>query len=177
MFLLLALIVQIVQIQGRVYKCNNLGKRNGGYGEDYKSWTSVSSLSECQRKCESSSDWCAGITWVKNSRRNCRLYDYQGTRDGVGTTNQDSYYCLSYPLCEPRPGGVIVCSSSNAHVTTWASSTAGTSDVKTGGGIGDHTLKCPKHHCEALKRPGQCCLTYFEGKGRRKTRKCPKSCD
>jgi len=147
-----------------VYKCNHLGKRNGDYGEDYKSWTSVSSLSECQRKCESSSDWCAGITWIKNSRRNCRLYDYQGTRDGVGTTNQDSYYCQLYPLCEPGPGGVIVCSSSDAHITTWASSTAGTSDINNGGDIGSLTASCSRYRCKARNGSGKCCLCQSNGR-------------
>ena len=67
--------------------------------------------------------------------RNCALYDYQGTRDGVERTNQDSYYCQHSPLCEPPPVGAPVgtggvCPSSDASFTTWASSTAGTSGNK-----------------------------------------------
>merc|ERR1712180_43373 len=38
------------------------------YGQDYLSWTGVSSLQQCQNKCKSTSN-CYGITWVKNSYR------------------------------------------------------------------------------------------------------------
>jgi len=101
------------------------------------------------------------------SQNNCALYDYQGTRDGVERTNQDSYYCQHSPLCEPPPVGAPVgtggvCPSSDASFTTWASSTAGTSDLGPGGGIGSYTSSCYWPFCKADS--GKCCLRQDIGR-------------
>jgi len=67
---------------------------NYDHGQDYMSWTGVSSLRRCQDKCKTTYN-CNGITWVKNSWRNCALYDRRGTQSGVRRNQQDSYMCNS----------------------------------------------------------------------------------
>jgi len=159
MFLLLALVVQIVKIHGDMVsfekeymrKCDFLEKRNADYGEDYISWTSVRSLSECQRKCETDY-YCAGFTWVKDSRRNCALYDKEGTLEGVGRRNQDSYYCK---LCKRDGSGCIYEVTSNGVRTRWGSSISAISDFNTKTGIGGVSSGCPRYFCKTSSR--QCC--------------------
>jgi len=184
MFLLLALglIVQIVQIHGSATAplrmiCSRDATRNFDFGNDYIKWIRVSSLNECSRECVSASngkivaqhrdrDVCLGFTWVKDGNRNCALYNWDGIDSGVTRSGQDSYYCV-FPL------------ASNATPPKGPSGVTGISDVKTGGGIGDHTLKCPKHHCEATNGSGKCCLERRlkpSGPRRKWTTECPKSC-
>jgi len=168
MFLLLALIVQIVQIHGQQgWDCHFLTGRNRDYGNDYKRWEyNVRSLSECQRKCESSSDWCRGITWVKDSSRNCALYDSYGVEEGVGRRNQDSYECRGCPPCPNlRADEYCVCPAASGGVLTrWGSSTAATSAVSNsgrfghgGGGSCPHWKQC-RTGPNRYSRSGQCCF-------------------
>merc|ERR1719500_1472640 len=100
MFLLLALIVQIVQIHGDLHVSCELildthAQRNYDYGNDYMKWIRVSSLNECARECESTVNGksistkqqnarhvCQGITWVKGGNRNCALYNSDGMTSG-----------------------------------------------------------------------------------------------
>jgi len=65
-------------------------KADYDHGEDYISWTSVSSLNSCKDKCKSTAG-CSGLTWVKNYKRNCALYDNRGTGTGVYRRGQNSY--------------------------------------------------------------------------------------
>merc|ERR1712080_511339 len=90
MFLLLALILQVVQIHGQ--RGCYLAERDADFGQDYYSWTSVGSLRECQNKCLDRND-CMGFTYVHNNRRNCALYDADGIEEGVKRGGQDSYDC------------------------------------------------------------------------------------
>merc|ERR1712080_749157 len=95
MFLLLALILQVVQIHG--WDCH-LAERDADFGQDYYSWTSVGSLRECQNKCLDRNDWdqfCSGFTYVHNNRRNCALYEHDGIEEGVKRRGQDSYLCFA----------------------------------------------------------------------------------
>ena len=46
--------------------------RDYDHGEDYLSWTRVSSLGQCMEKCKSTYN-CDGITWVKNYNRHFSL--------------------------------------------------------------------------------------------------------
>merc|ERR1711894_779451 len=57
-----------------------LAERDADFGQDYYSWTSESSVRECQNKCEEDRTKCLGITYVTNIRRNCALYDTLGLR-------------------------------------------------------------------------------------------------
>jgi len=87
MFALLAVMAQIWQISGGCV----LFDKDFDHGEDYMSWTSVYTLSQCKEKCKSTPD-CYGITWVKNNKnRNCALYDFRGTESGVVRRGQESY--------------------------------------------------------------------------------------
>jgi len=93
MFLLIALIVQVVQIYGqRVIECK-LIQRDADFGQDYYSWTNVASKSQCQNKCKNDYPSCAGFTWVHNNPRSCALYYAEGTEEGVERIGQDSYLC------------------------------------------------------------------------------------
>merc|ERR1711890_145718 len=105
MFLLLALILQVVQIHGQ--RGCYLAERDADFGQDYYSWTSVGSLRECQNKCLDRKDWdqfCIGFTYVHNNRRNCALYDHAGIEEGVKRRGQDSYKCTC-GSCAPTAGG------------------------------------------------------------------------
>merc|ERR1712130_1040354 len=61
MFLLLALIVQIVQVVHGGRDCR-LEKYNADFGQDFYNLTNVDSLSQCQDTCESERR-CFGFTW------------------------------------------------------------------------------------------------------------------
>jgi len=156
MFLLLALIVQLVQIIGGK-ECNALYEDQGNYdyGEDYFSWISVSSLSQCQRQCESKNN-CFGITWVKNGNRNCALYDRPGIQSGVARRGQDSYYC--YTSVTHAAGG---------QDTHHGTALAGTSGLD-GHSIGGTYSTCSWPDCKA--RSGQCCEQPLN------RRRCPRRC-
>jgi len=197
MFLLLALIVQIVQIHGELSSVCDQSRPNYDFGNDYLKWIWVPSLRECQRECESTVDqWispyvpdnvdvCFGITWVKNGNRNCALYNSLQIESGVSRSGQDSYVCsMVAPSGKPKErkkreesfqtaglSGVTGTGISGGVDPDSGSSSAGISDAKTGGGIGSRTSKCREHFCEARNGSGKCCLRN------KRTRRCPKSCD
>merc|ERR1712226_1459768 len=101
-----------------------LAERDADFGQDYYSWTSESSVRECQNKCEEDRTKCLGITYVANIRRNCALYDTFGIEEGVKKRNQDSYLCFP-----PN-------ASSGGWKPKFLSAGSGISAISNSGGIG-----------------------------------------
>jgi len=182
MILLLALIVQIVQIHGELKSnCdlddvyvgrigeNWISGKNYDFGNDYLKWIWVTSLYECQRECESTVDpnatslsgerdlnVCHGITWIKNGNRNCALYNARGIESGVYRQGQDSYRC-AFAL----PSGADELNS--------GSGTAGSSGVRRGG-IAWRPSR-PNVYCKSRNRYGKTVWCTVQSNG-----KCPRSC-
>jgi len=152
MFLLLALIVQIVQVVHGGRDCR-LEKYNADFGQDFYNLTNVDSLSQCQDTCESDRQ-CFGFTWVNNNNRNCALYNVNGMRDGVLKQGQDSYKCQ----CGTERPKKTLCRASGGRETRWTSSIAGTQGINSRGGIGVLSYSCnSRSACMAKDGSNKCC--------------------